>query len=85
MAYTEVIAPGWLESMLEHAQRPEVAAVGARLFYPDGRIQHEGIIMGLLGGSANNIDHVGYFGLGETVRNCSAVTAACMMVRPQAF
>ena len=82
---TEVIAPGWLESMLEHAQRPDVAAVGARLFYPDGRIQHEGIVMGLAGGSAGNVDHGGYFGLGETVRNCSAVTAACMMVRPEAF
>ncbi|MCH8814209.1 MAG: glycosyltransferase [Chloroflexi bacterium] len=82
---TEVITPGWLESMLEHAQRSEVAAVGARLFYPDGTVQHEGIIIGLAGGSAGNVDHGGYFGLGETVRNCSAVTAACMMVRPQAF
>lgn len=82
---TEVITPDWIESMLEHAQRPEVAAVGARLFYPTGAIQHEGVIMGIAGGSAGNVDHGGYFGLGETIRNCSAVTAACMMTRAEAF
>ncbi|TMB98842.1 MAG: glycosyltransferase [Chloroflexi bacterium] len=82
---TEVIAPGWIEAMLEHAQRPEVAAVGARLLYPDGRPQHEGVIVGLAGGSAGNVDHGGYFALGETTHNCSAVTAACMMTRPDVF
>lgn len=82
---TEIITPDWIESMLEHAQRKEVAAVGARLFYPTGAIQHEGVIMGIAGGSAGNVDHGGYFGLGETIRNCSAVTAACMMTRADAF
>lgn len=82
---TEVISPGWIEAMLEQGQRPEVAAVGARLFYPDGRIQHEGIILGLGGGSAGNVDHAGYFGLGETVHNCSAVTGACMLTRSSVF
>ena len=82
---TEVISAEWIEAMLEHAQRPEVAAVGARLLYPDGRIQHEGVIIGLAGGSAGNVDHGGYFGMGDTIRNCSSVTAACMMTRPQAF
>lgn len=82
---TEVITPDWIESMLEHAQRPEVAAVGARLFYPTGAVQHEGVIMGIAGGSAGNVDHGGYFGLGETIRNCSAVTAACMMTGAETF
>lgn len=82
---TEVITPDWVEAMLEHSQRPEVAAVGARLLYPDGRVQHEGIIMGLGGGSALNADHRGYFGLGELVMNCSAVTGACMMARREVF
>ncbi len=82
---TEVISEGWIEAMLEHAQRPEVGAVGARLLYPDGRIQHEGVIIGLAGGSAGNIDHGGYFGMGETIRDCSSVTAACLMTRTQAF
>ena len=82
---TEVISPEWIEAMLEHGQRPEVAAVGARLVYPDGRVQHEGIIMGLGTGSALNVDHKGYFGLGECIRNFTAVTAACMLVRPAVF
>jgi GT2 family glycosyltransferase len=82
---TELITPDWIESMLEHAQRPEVAAVGARLFYPTGAVQHEGVILGIAGGSAGNVDHGGYFGLGETIRNCSAVTAACMLTRAEAF
>ena len=83
---TEVISPEWIEALLEHSQRPEVAAVGARLFYPDGRrVQHEGIIIGLGGGSAGNVDHGGYFGLGDLVLNCSAVTAACMMARRDVF
>jgi GT2 family glycosyltransferase len=82
---TEVISPEWIEAMLEQGQRSEVAAVGARLLYPDGRVQHEGIIMGLGTGSALNVDHGGYFGLGECVHNCSAVTGACMLTRPSLF
>ncbi len=82
---TEVISPDWIDAMLEHAQRPGVAAVGARLLYPDGRVQHEGIIMGLGGGSALNVDHGGYFGQGQSVHNCSAVTGACMMARADVF
>jgi GT2 family glycosyltransferase len=81
---TEVIAPDWIEAMVEHGQRPEVAAVGARLLYPDGRPQHEGIVIGLQGAAARN-DHGGYFRLGETIRNCSAVSAACMLTRPEVF
>ena len=82
---TEVISPDWIEAMLEHGMRPEVAAVGARLLYPDGRVQHEGIIIGLGTGSALNVDHGGYFGLGEVIRNCTAVTAACMLTTPSVF
>jgi GT2 family glycosyltransferase len=82
---TEVISPEWIEAMLEHGQRPEVAAVGARLFYPDGRVQHEGIVMGLGGGSAGNVDHGGYFALGECIHNCTAVTGACMLTRSSVF
>ena len=82
---TQIIAPEWIEAMLEHSQRPEVAAVGARLLFPDGRAQHEGVIIGLAGGCAANVDHHGYFGLGELIHNCSAVTAACMMTRREVF
>jgi len=83
--------PGWLEAMVEHAQRPEVGAVGARLLYPDGRIQHAGVVMGL-GGSASGHayclcpgDEPGYLGHAEMVRNYSAVTGAAMMVRTAVF
>ncbi len=75
----EVIEPSWMEAMLEHSQRPEVGAVGARLLFPDGRPQHEGVGVGM-GWLAGNLDHQGYFALGMTTRNCSAVTGACMMV-----
>jgi GT2 family glycosyltransferase len=85
---TEVISAEWLEAMIEHGQRPEVALVGARLLFLDGKPQHEGIAVGL-GGVASNLDHggqhFGYFDLGETVRNCSAVTGACMLMRPEVF
>jgi GT2 family glycosyltransferase len=83
---TEVVSPEWIEAMVEHGQRPEVAMVGARLLFPHGRPQHEGIVIGL-GGVASNVDHGGqhggFFDLGETIRNCSAVTGACMLMRPE--
>jgi GT2 family glycosyltransferase len=74
----------WLLRMMEHAQRPEVGLVGARLMFPedqrDGRPQHEGIVMGMAG-LAYNIDLGGYMGLDQFVRDCSSVTAACVMLR----
>ncbi|MEW6332647.1 MAG: glycosyltransferase, partial [Thermodesulfobacteriota bacterium] len=50
----EVITPGWLEAMLEHSQRDEVGCVGAKLLYPDGKIQHVGVLIGMYGGA----DHI---------------------------
>lgn len=82
---TEVISPGWIEALLEYAQQPAVGAAGARLLYPQGHPQHEGIIMGLGHGTAGNVDHAGYFSLGHSVLNASAVTAACMMTRAAVF
>jgi O-antigen biosynthesis protein len=79
---TEVIAPDWIEAMLEHGQRPGVAAVGARLLFRSGDPQHEGIVVGLGGSPARNVVH-DYFDLGRTIRNCSAVTAACMLIRSE--
>jgi GT2 family glycosyltransferase len=92
---TEVISGGWLEAMLEHAQRPEVGAVGARLLYPDGRIQHAGVIVGVGShwepGVAMHAHHFyssdspGYAGTTMTITNYSAVTAACMLLRKSLF
>ncbi|MDY0094640.1 MAG: glycosyltransferase family 2 protein [Candidatus Vecturithrix sp.] len=87
---TEIITPDWLERLVEHAIRPEVGAVGAKLYYPDGTIQHAGVIIGLrsIAGhcfrafSANNS---GYMGRLKIIQNLSAVTAACLMTRSEVF
>jgi len=78
---------GWLEAMLEHAQNPEVGAVGAKLLYPDGTVQHAGVVIGLSRGKAGHYEGIvrGYFGLADVVRDCAAVTAACMMTRRDIF
>jgi GT2 family glycosyltransferase len=81
---TEVISGEWIEAMVEHGQRPEVAAVGARLLFRDGSPQHEGIVVGLAGSPAQNVS-VDYFKLGQTIRNCSAVTAASMLTRTEVY
>ena len=81
---TEVITSDWIEALLEHGQRPGVAAVGARLLFRDGEPQHEGIVVGLGGSPARNVVR-DYFDLGRTIRNCSAVTAACMLMRTEVF
>jgi GT2 family glycosyltransferase len=82
---TEVVSPGWLEAMIEYAQQDPIGAVGARLLYPAGHPQHEGVIMGLGMGTAGNVDHGGYFSMGQSVLNCTAVTAACLMTRATVF
>jgi len=81
----EVLTSEWLTEMVGHARRSEVGAVGAKLYYPDGRIQHAGIILGFT--SAGHI----YRGLPEPaagpasrtcfVQNVAAVTAACLVMR----
>lgn len=87
---TEVIRRDWMRAMVEQAQRRGVGAVGAKLLFGDGRIQHAGVVLGIGGavghafrlmpGEANN-----YHGLDRVIRNCSAVTAACMMMRRSLF
>lgn len=87
---TQVVSPDWLTALLEHAQRPEVGAVGARLHYPDGKIQHAGLILGV-GGVADHAfrgrrgDTIAYFGFPDAVRDVSGVTAACMKVPRRVF
>ena len=82
---TQVITPVWIQEMLMFAQRKDVGAVGAMLYYPDNTIQHAGVVIGL-GGVAGH-SHKG-FDRGSNghmnrltfVQNYSAVTAACMMI-----
>jgi GT2 family glycosyltransferase len=88
---TEVISAEWLGSMLELCQLEGVGIVGAKLYYPDHSIQHAGVVLGLSGGVADHSHKhfsgrsYGYFGILTCIRNYSAVTAACMMVRKEAF
>ncbi|MDA1316093.1 MAG: glycosyltransferase [Acidobacteria bacterium] len=84
-----VISSGWIDAMMEHAQRPGVGAVGALLRYPDGKIQHAGIVIGLFGNCGQTFrgltDEECYMGLQDVVRNVSAVTGACLLVRRELF
>ena len=88
---TEVINPRWLSQMVGYAQIAGVGAVGARLLYPDGRIQHAGVIHGLHHGLAGhafklmNSENRGYLSQAMVTRNYSAVTAACMITPRQLF
>jgi GT2 family glycosyltransferase len=80
----EVITDDWIEALVEHGQRSEVAVIGARLLLPDGKPQHEGIFVGTKGGLPANINNWPY-DLGLTIRNCAAVTFACALVRPEVY
>jgi GT2 family glycosyltransferase len=82
---TEIITPDWIEALLEHAMRPEVGAVGCRLYFENGEPQHEGILVGVGGGWAHNLNHKGYWARGDFTRNVSAVTGACIMIRPSVY
>ena len=86
----EVLNDGWLESLLEHSQRPEVGAVGAKLYYPDGKIQHAGVVIGIRGfaGHAHRNfpkDSDGYYHRLKSIQNVSAVTGALMMVKKRHY
>ena len=79
-----------LQALVELAARPEVGAVGAKLLYPNGNIQHAGVVMGLFDncghafkGLAGDGQH--YFDLPDVIRNVSAVTGACLMTRAEVF
>lgn len=84
---TEVISPAWIEEMLMYAQRDDIGAVGAKLYFPDHTIQHAGVILGLgphrtAGHAFSKVDgeNLGYMGRLYYAQNVSAVTAACVMI-----
>ena len=86
----EIVQDDWLDAMLEHMVRPEVGIVGARLLYPDRKVQHAGMFLGTNGVGRHAFrfaaeDEPGYFGLALTQRNVIAVTGACMLVRRTVF
>lgn len=82
----EVISPDWLDQMVSFAIQPEVGAVGAKLYYPDKRLQHCGIILGL-GVIADHAhknqpyESNGYYDRAHLIQSFSAVTGACLTIK----
>ncbi len=85
----EIINPDWLGEMVGQSLRAEVGAVGARLWYPDGTMQHGGVIVGA-GGIASHaharirFEH-GYFARAHLTQDFSAVTAACILIKKDLY
>ena len=84
---TQVITVNWMEELLMYAQRADVGAVGAKLYFPDRKIQHAGVVLKLGAHRTAGHSHYGQAGmnLGYMGRLCyaqdvSAVTGACLMV-----
>lgn len=86
----EVISPEWLSEMVSIALQPRVGAVGARLWYPNERLQHGGVILGV-GGVAGHSHKIlpryqyGYSSRACVVQSFSAVTAACLVIRKETY
>lgn len=82
----EVIAPDWLSALVAQAVRPGIGAVGAKLLYDDGAIQHAGVVVGMgdAAGHAHRFQRdeaPGYHAQAHIAREATAVTAACLLVR----
>ena len=87
---TELLTPDWLEKMVGMNQRDDVGAVGVKLYYPDGTIQHAGTIIGVYGVAGHVFKGLyknahGYFSRDSHIQNLSAVTAACMMAKRSVY
>lgn len=86
----EAINPQWLELMVAHALRDDIGCVGAKLLYPDERVQHAGVVIGYGGGAGHAHKyfpryHPGYMKRLSATNNYSAVTAACLLVKKSDF
>jgi GT2 family glycosyltransferase len=86
----EILEPDWLEEMVRWAERPEIGVVGAKLLYPNGLIQHAGVVIGMQGHASHVFmgsmeKQTGPFGSVDWYRDYSAVTGACMMMRKEVF
>lgn len=86
----EITSAGFLRELLSYSQRPDVACVGAKLFYPDGTIQHGGVIMGINGSAGHSHKGHPHDAVGDlyrlvTTQDFMAVTGACLMVKKSLY
>lgn len=86
----EIIEQGWLKEMVTQLYRPGVGAVGAKLLWPNGMVQHAGVVVGVNGLAAHTGNDLhetdpGYLGVNQITRRQSAVTAACLLIRKAVF
>ena len=86
----EVIKPDWLTELVSHANRPDIGAVGCRLYYPDDHVQHDGIIIGMGGVAGYAHPHLkreqsGEFGRSKIIGIYSAVTAAALAIKKSIY
>ncbi len=90
----DIINPDWLDEMVSHALRPEVGAVGAKLYYPNDTLQHGGVILGVyhvagsIAGHAHRLlprESRGYFSRLNLTHSLSCVTAACLATRRELY
>jgi|GEM_PF-4003872 len=82
----EIIEPQWLGALVEQSQRKDVAVVGAKLLYPDGRVQHAGVVVGLDDVAGHAFKYLDGDDLQIiTVRECAAVTGACLITPRHLF
>jgi GT2 family glycosyltransferase len=84
------ISPDWISEMLSVCERPDVGAVGAKLYYPDDTIQHAGCVIGIGGIAANMFaglprSRSGYMHKASLMQDLTAVTAACMLMKRKTF
>ena len=87
---TKLLTPDWLELFIGYAQKKQIGAVGARLYYPDKSIQHAGIAYGIGGIAGNLLVGLPYgthnqFGREALTSNVSAVTGACLFTRREIY
>jgi glycosyltransferase involved in cell wall biosynthesis len=86
----QITTKDWLKLMVSYFVKPDTGAVGARLLYPNGLLQHGGILLGIGGVAGHShkgrpYNDVGYFNRIVLPHNVSAVTAACMAVKREIF
>ena len=86
----EILSGDFLRELLSYSQRPDVGAVGAKLYYPDDTIQHAGVLMGINGSAGHSHKSYPRTAVGDlyrlvTTQNYMAVTGACLMTKARLY